>query len=270
MELSLDESVSWRALYSLAMRAAVISLMLFSLFILLGVFSLFLGTASGLETLAVLGFFISGCVYWLVLLLSQSGEPIAEWRTLLENNAPAAASSYAAIYGSLARRRIPVHAAAMRIRSDILNPEVVNNRLVIPERYYVAYVSVFPYGTSLYVGWMMWRVRRGYQLIGIFIKDVIGGIFGRSGSVGQMLRTEKVRAMREAVHSAVREGVEVAVQGVEVPIASTFGRDLPIQDMHLTVGQAAPSPVAEGWNPAAGAPSPSPSPILPNDGSVRN
>ena len=101
------------------------------------------------------------------------------------------------------------------MRSDVLAAEAVNNRLVITERTYVAYVSVFGFGTSLYVGWMMWRSRRGATLIGQFLKDLIGGILGRSGIINQMLRTEKVRAMREAVHSAVREGVDAAVAGIE-------------------------------------------------------
>ncbi|TDB75298.1 hypothetical protein E1264_40045, partial [Actinomadura sp. KC216] len=246
MELSLDESVPWRSLRSLFMRAFIVSFAVYLPFFFLAFigFVVWLGSqggsgfedsdgssGTGLMSMGWLGVFIASAVFWLVLLLSQTEEPIAEWRTLLENKAAAADSAYAAIYGSLARRRIPVNVTAMRIRSDILAPEVVNNRLVIVERHYSAYVSVFAYGTSLYVGWMMWRNRRGYLLIGTFIKDLVGSILGRSGLINQMLRTERVRATREAVHSAVREGVEVAVQGIEVPLAATFGQDLPIQDL---------------------------------------
>jgi uncharacterized protein YbjQ (UPF0145 family) len=126
------------------------------------------------------------------------------------------------------------------------------------------YVSVFPYGSSLYVGWTMWRSRRGATLIGHYLKDLVGSLFGRTGAINQMLRTERVRAMREAVHAAVREGAEVAVQGVEVPIAATFGRDVPIQDLRAAaVAPAAPvappTPVAPAA-PASWGPAPVPGP----------
>jgi hypothetical protein len=277
IELSLDESVPLRSLLSLFVSALVVSFLVYIPFFFLGLIGLITSIGSlansafgedsgssgfGWLVLWWLGGIVSTVAFWIVLLLSQTEEPIAEWRTLLEGKAPAAPSAYAAIYGSLARRRIPVNAAATRIRSDVLSREVVNNRLVLTERYYVAYVSVFAYGTSLYVGWMMWRNRRGLVLIGTFIKDVVGGILGRTGLVNQMLRTEKVRAMREAVHSAVREGVEVAVQGIEVPIAATFGHDLPIQDLLVTAVPPAPA----AWTPAPtdGAPPPPP-PMPPQD-----
>ena len=104
-------------------------------------------------------------------------------------------------------------------------------------------MSVFGYGTSLYVGWMMWRSRRGATLIATFIKDLFGSPLRRAGMVSQMLRTEKVRAMREAVHMAVREGVDVAVAGLEVSILQTFGQELPIEaDAGLSGGAPVPVP----------------------------
>lgn len=270
VETNLDESVSLRTLFELWLRAAVISFTVWLLFF----FIWFIGALTALSSMdsfsdsdaggsAIGGFFLVGnliafVLFWVLLLVPQVEEPIAEWRTLLEGKADAAGSAYAAIYGSLARRRIPVNAAALRIRSDILSPEAVNNRLVITERSYVAYVTVFPYGSSLYVGWSMYRNRRGAVLIGTFLKDVVGSVVGRTGLVNQMLRTEKVRAMREAVHSAVREGVEAAVQGIEVPIAATFGHDVPVQNL-TPVAVAAPAPAA--WSsPVSGPPAASPEP----------
>jgi len=271
VELSLDESVPLRTLFELWLRAAIVSVTVWFLFFfiwLIGAIGTLNSLSSGnlgdtgantLGGLFILGQFIAFILFWIMLLGPQIAEPIAEWRTLLENKAAAAGSAYAAIYGSLARRRIPVNAAAVRVLSDVLTPEVVNNRLVITERSYVAYVSVFPYGTSLYVGWSMYRNRRGATLIGIFFKDLVGSFVGRTGLINQMLRTEKVRAMREAVHSAVREGVEVAVQGIEIPIAATFGHDVPVQHL-ASAGAPAPVPAAgpAGWSPVSAPPAPEP------------
>jgi hypothetical protein len=268
VETSLDESVSLRTLFELWLRAAIVSVTIWVVFFfiwLIGAVGTLNALSSGsdiggagnaLGGLFVVGQLIAFVVFWVLLLAPQMAEPIAEWRTLLENKAGAAGSAYAAVYGSLARRRIPVNAAAVRVRSDVLAPEVVNNRLIITERSYVVYISVFPYGTSLYVGWSMYRNRRGATLIGIFFKDLVGSFVGRTGLINQMLRTEKVRAMREAVHSAVREGVEVAVQGVEVPIVATFGHEVPVQNLSM----GAPAPIPAAWGPVSGPPAPEPVP----------
>ena len=264
IELSLDESVPFQVLFRLWLSAVVVSWIVFMIFFLLWLFTGgarsttdAFGQSNGPDiALLSVGALVSFVAFWFVLLFSRLPEPIAEWKVLLEEKANAAEYAYAAIYGSLARRRIPVNAVPARVRSDVLTHEIVNNRLVISERGYMAYATVFAYGTSLYVGWTMWRNRFGAQLIGTFLKDLVGGMLGRTGVINQMLRTEKVRAMREAVHSAVREGVEVAIQGVEVSIVSTFGYEIPIQDLTLP----APAPNA----PAAPAPQPvAPQPPMP-------
>ncbi|MET0415978.1 MAG: adhesin [Actinoplanes sp.] len=240
MELALDESVSFRTMFRLWLFAALAGGLVYMVFFLLALLSLIGGASSG--STAGLGLFsgmfgfgllLSFGVFWVVLLLVKIQEPVAEWKTLIDGKAAAAESSYAAIYQSLARRRIPVGVSARRIRSDMM-AEAVNNRLIITERSYVAYVSVFAFGTSLYVGWTMWRDRRGYSLIGQFVKDLVGSMLGRTGIINQMLRTERVRATREAVHSAVREGVDAAVEDIELPIMATFGYDIPIESMSAT------------------------------------
>ncbi|MGK5732052.1 hypothetical protein [Streptomyces sp. URMC 124] len=248
VELSFDESVTLRTVIGLWATAAFTATLVWLFFALFGLLTNdwdFEEAGGAISTGGILSFI----VFWVVLLFSSFTEPVSEWRTLLEDKAQASPSAYAAIYGALSRRRIPVTAVPSRIRSDILQPEVVSNRLVVSNGRYVAYVSVFAYGTSLYMGWTMWRMRRGWRIIGTYFKDLVGGFMGRTGDVNQMLRTERPRAMREAVHSAVREGVEIAVQGIEVPIASTFGQDLPIM-------------TAPGQGPA-GPPAPPAPPVVP-------
>lgn len=199
VELNFDETVSYSTLKNLALTAFWSSVLVF---VLLGLLPAILaGDPDAMSP----GLLFSIVVFWVVLLAVRLNEPVSEWKTLLEDKAAASSSAYAAIYGALARRRIPVSAVPARVRSDI-TPEVVHNRLVITSGRYVAYVTVFAYGTSLYVGWTMWRSRPGAVVIGHFVKDIVGGILNRAGNVQQMLRTERPRAMREAVHSAAREG----------------------------------------------------------------
>ncbi|MEU8772322.1 hypothetical protein [Streptomyces sp. NPDC048606] len=258
VELNFDESVAFRTVFQLWFQATVASFMAFMIFGLLPALFSSSGPFDSGDELG-LGWIFSFIVFWVVLLASRINEPISEWKSLLEDKHAASSSAYAAIYAALARRRIPVSAVPVRIRSDLL-PEVVNNRLVIRSGRYVAYVTVFGYGTSLYVGWTMWRSRSGAVIIGHFVKDIIGGMFNRAGDINQMLRTERARAMREAVHSAAREGVEAAVEGVEVPLATAFGQEPPIQS---GANATEPGPgTAPGHGPGA-APMPGTAPVPP-------
>ncbi|MCF3100071.1 adhesin [Streptomyces roseoverticillatus] len=260
IELSFDESVSLRTVMGLWATAAVTATVVW---LICGLFGLLTNDFDFEEasTAFSVGGILSFIVFWLVLLGTSLTEPVSEWRTLLEDKAQASPSAYAAIYGALSRRRIPVTAVPSRIRSDVFQPEVVSNRLVVSSGRYVTYVSVFEYGTSLYLGWTMWRIRSGAAVIGTYFKDLIGGFKGRTGDVNQMLRTERPRAMREAVHSAVREGVEIAVQGIEVPIASTFGQDLPIMTAPGQGPAGPPAPPAPPVMPAAPPAQPVPQPV---------
>ncbi|MFF0379763.1 adhesin [Actinoplanes missouriensis] len=276
IELGFDESVSTWTIVRLWLGAAVSAFLVWAVFAFLGVLvtlgsepSIFSGNNPG-GGLFTIGSLLSFAVFWLVLLASRVDEPIAEWKTLLEERYQAADSAYAAIYGTLRRRGFPLNAHAVRVRSDFLAPEMVNNRLLISDRSYRVYVTVFPYGSSLYLGWTMWRSRRGATLIGHYLKDLVGGMLGRTGSINQMLRTERIRAMREAVHAAVREGAEVATQGVTVPLAATFGQDVPVQDLRVGAPPAqnyGPPPFA-GQDPASPSPfqGPGPAPAPPFQG----
>jgi hypothetical protein len=250
VEIGLDEGVPLATLVRLFVWAFVASFLVSVVFfVLFAVVYLFSDTGS-LDTdvpgsgLLLIGSVLSFVAFWLVLLGARVDEPIAEWKTLIEDRFAAADSTYAAIYGTLRGRGIPVDASAERVRSDVLGREVVNNRLVITERAYTVFVTVFPYGTSLYTGWTMWRRRRGATILGHFLKDLAGGFAGRAGAINQMLRTERVRAMREAVHAAVREGAEAAVQGADVPLAAAFGQDLPVHDLSIPAGDAPTPPPA--------------------------
>jgi hypothetical protein len=257
MEIALDESVNRLALVWLYVRAAGISIIfwmvLFVIWLITNLSSFSNSAGGGVDTsLLKIDSILAFLLFWFAMLFTRTQEPIAEWRSMIEERAAAATSAYAAIYGSLRRRQIPLSPVALRVRSDILGQEAVNNRLVIAERGYTAYVSVFPYGTSLYVGWLMFRNRRGYQLIFTFLKDAIGSVFGRSDLISQMLRTEKIRAMREALHYAAREGVDIAIRGIDVPLVATFGHDVPIQDLD------APTPSGSVGYGSAPAPAPVP------------
>ncbi|WP_157441537.1 adhesin [Actinoplanes awajinensis] len=254
-EIGAEESVSVSTLIRLWLWAAVPAFVLWAFFVFLALLvhaasepTLFSADTPGDGVFSV-GSLLSVIVFWVVLLAARIDEPVAGWHTLLEDRWQGADSAYAAVYGTLRRRGVPVETTAGRLRSDLLPPEAVNNRLLIHERGYQIQITIFPYGSSLYLGWTLTRSRRGVILIGHFLKDLVGGMFGRVTPALAMLRTERVRALREAVHSAVREGAEVATQGIVVPVASAFGQEVPVQDLRAQAVHQGYGPPPAGYGP---------------------
>jgi hypothetical protein len=226
MELSLDESVSTRTIFMLWARAVVVAVLVWlALLIPAGLIAIGAGTTAA-AGFVIFDNVVSFVAFWVVFLFTKLTEPIAEWKVLLNDRSDTVDSVYSQLRGTLRQRQTPIDPVGRRIRTRIGRGHV-SSRLVLLDGTYKAYVSVFPYGTSLYLGWMMWRTRRGWELIKQFLLDVIGGMLGRNDPELLMLRTERPRAMREAVHSACREGLAVAVDRRAVAIGFGFPEGLP-------------------------------------------
>jgi hypothetical protein len=219
VEASLDETVTWRTIAGIWFCSAAISIVAY-----VGVV-VFVGMVARSAILALtLGLIIATTVFWLVFLLSTRQEAVGEWRVLLDDRAPVAGSVYSLVCGELRDRHMPISAVVHRTRTGF---GAVSNRLILIDGHYKVCVSVFEYGTSLYLGWMMWRSRRGWTLLGRFVSDLVAGITGRLDPVGMTLRTERARAMREAAHAICREGLRVAIERREVPVDYGFPNGLP-------------------------------------------
>lgn len=251
MDLSLDDTVSWRFVFQLWLRGAVVSVVIWLVF----AFSAFLvgfGSASssryassGLGTSAMLysiGTLLATVAFFVVVLLTKLAEPISEWRVLLADRAELVPAVYSQIAGTLRERQVPLGGGARRIRTGF-GPMHHSNRLILTEGDFRVYVSVFSYGTSLYLGWLMWRSRRGATLIGQFLVGVVRGLAGHNDPEMAMLRAERARAMREVVHAACREGLIVAVDGLQVPEQFGFPYGMP----PLEDGQFTSAPVPGGY-----------------------
>lgn len=233
VETSLDETVGGRVLYQIWKRAAFVS-------VLAGLFTIFITSLSGSSSSSrsrsgdVLGVDIATTavvmfvVFMVVFLLIRLPEPIGEWRVLLTDRADTADSVYSQIAGTLNRRAMPIRVYFRRINNGFGRGS--NNRLVLREGHYTAYVSVFAYGTSLYLGWTMWRSRLSIVLLLQWIQDTVDGFFNRNDPERKMMQTERPRAMREAVHAVCREGLVVAIEARTVPPEYGFPQGMPPVD----------------------------------------
>lgn len=208
IETQLNESTHLGFLMRLMLQGFLVA---FLLYLVCSVFGLFLLVAAG--TVGLLWFvatgFLSIAVFWIVLLFARVPEPIAEWRVLLAERHGRRESAYHGIRQVLQTRGYPVRV------------EEREGRMILRENTYSVYISVFAYGSGLYLGWMMWRSRRGYQFIGQYLRDMMQGIQGRNQVEWQILRSERARALREAAHIACREGLAVALSDSTPPTPPT-------------------------------------------------
>lgn len=234
-----NESVSRHALFSLFLRSAAAAI---PLSILSSIVITIFG-APGAFALAA-GLSIGAMGFWTIMLLGNVTEPVNEWRVLLADKATMADAVYGAICGALHLQRIPHQMTARRVGSHTVSADVVTNLLVITEREYTARVSVFPYGTNLYAGWVMYRRRRGSALFVLFFKDLVASLSVRGDPTHRILRTLRIKAMHEAIHQATCDGIEAAVQGTATPLPAVFGAELPIE--YVDSGES--STFSPGWS----------------------
>ncbi|MDH6142023.1 hypothetical protein P3T35_004044 [Kitasatospora sp. GP30] len=245
VETVLDDRVSGQTVLRLWSRAALVAFIAALVQFPILLFTLFSSSGSGPSygnpmygeggssgpdpTFLFVMLFDVPLVFWLVLLCSKLTEPIAEWRVLLHDRSEQdVQSTYHKICGVAAQRGFPLGVNYRRLATGHANGQL-NSRLALSNGDCEAVISVFRYGTSLYLGWQMWRSRRGWRLIARFLGDALGSIFGKADLAWAMLRTENVRAMREAVHALCREGLVTALEQQVVGVEFGFGSGLPPQ-----------------------------------------
>jgi len=164
------------------------------------------GDAFGGFTLLLLILQILVVVAWIVSLFLPLREPIAEYGLLVEGRGGAAPSAYAWVAQTIGVRRTPFQVNAGKVQNVPV--------LLLTSGRVRAMVVVSAIGTDLYLGWTMWRSRSTAVLIGNMIRDMVQGLGFRE--LNSDVRAASTRALRELVHSVIREGVQASL--LEPPI----------------------------------------------------
>jgi hypothetical protein len=153
---------------------------------------------------------------------------VSAWDFLIDGRAGASESSYSMIAKSLLERRTPADVKPVRLINPHARGSANHLRVEIPQ--YEVWLSVFPYGEDLFVGWTM--VRRN-RLGGIFFRylwERLLVLFGKSTDFHFQIAANDARALRDAVHNSARQGVELAIAGTNGPsISEAFGFEVPVQ-----------------------------------------
>ena len=181
------------------------------------------GLSAFVGVLSVLAFLVTAVCFVIAWFRSV---PIrnSEWVMYLDDKGPAAPAVFAHVVGAFQRRRTP--ADTVRVKRVQLPGGGVRDMLEVRYGVFVGFVSAYAFGNDLHVGWVYyWRL----SLVRLFVLEIgnlLNGLRGRQTEVHVLARYEPAKTMREALHAAAREGVDVAGSGV--PSMMAMPADVPV------------------------------------------
>jgi hypothetical protein len=187
--------------------------------------------------MAIAFFVLVNLGFFIVQLLLPIRIPVSEWMLLLDNKGAGAESAFAQITDAFRRRESPVEPRARRVSfrgpggvgKFASNAPPVRNYLAVRYGAVAGYISVFAFGNDLYVGWTLWWQQRPIRSHWNHFRQMLATMLGRDVQFQLAMRADDAKALRELMHSAAREGVDVATRGLTITLAGTVGADVPVE-----------------------------------------
>lgn len=180
--------------------------------------------------------FIGGLIVGLALTLIWFFRPLpallSEWKFAVDEKGPAGLTAFEHITWSFQQRETPVESVRVR---RISQPGVpTRDYLEARDGVFTGYVSCFAYGNDLYIGWTFWLYLSPCRWMITALVRVWQTFTLRGSELYITLRYDTARAMREAMHSACREGVDVAAGQIAPRGQGIVGSDVAIDLTSLT------------------------------------
>jgi hypothetical protein len=158
--------------------------------------------------------------FWLTKIPVQ----LSEWMLTVDGQGAAARPALDHMRAIIAARLVPIRALhVIQLHPGDQRPR---DYLHLSSGVYDGFVSSFAYGTDLFIGWTFWLSLSPLK----WAATTLGRTF-RSRGVGiyGSLLYDPPKAMREVMHSAVRQGVDVAT-GETAPLAQgEIGSAVPVR-----------------------------------------
>ena len=172
--------------------------------------------------LGIAWWFAMGCVFWLAKLPGQ----LSEWKFSVDDKGEAAPIVFDHIAWALHRRNAPVD--SMQLRRFKIMGQGTRDQLEIRQGVFCALVSCLANGSDLYIGWTFWIYMSPVRFLWTAIRRLLWELRFRGHAIYVNLQFDRAKAFREALHSAVREGVDVAA-GQQAPQGQgTVGSLVPV------------------------------------------
>jgi hypothetical protein len=154
---------------------------------------------------AVLTAIVLGCLYWLLPVPAL----LSEWKFSVDDKGAAAPVSFEHIAWAVRRRETPLD--LLQVRHLKLAGGQSRDYLELRRGLFTGFISCFAYGQDLYVGWTFYLRISPLRYLLMALARVWQTLKRQGTDLYVTLRFDYARAMREAMHSVAREGVDVAI-----------------------------------------------------------
>ncbi|MGZ4707468.1 MAG: hypothetical protein ACXWBN_01845 [Acidimicrobiales bacterium] len=236
-EDAFDPISNHKYLVEVLIRAFVIALIWLAGEIVLSVGGLFITLVSQSAAIVVLGLLanlawcaVLACVFWFAPLPAI----ISEWKLTIDGKGAAAPSALDHIAWVLERRGTPLKSVTPRELKVPGQPPRVY--LQIREGLFTGFISCFDFGDDLYIGWTFWVYMSPARWCLHVLSRILQNFRLRGSALYVALRYDTARATREAMHSAVREGVDVAAGRIVPAGQGTVGDFIATRPDPMNVG----------------------------------
>lgn len=145
------------------------------------------------------------CLYWLVPVPTL----LSEWKFFVDDKASVAPVTFDHIAWALQQRQTPLDLVQVR-RLKLAGGEA-RDYLELRRNLFSGFISCFAYGNDLFVGWTFWLRVSPARVLLMVVARLWQTLMRRGTDLYVSLRYDYARAMREAMHSVAREGVDVAI-----------------------------------------------------------
>lgn len=135
---------------------------------------------------------------------------LSEWKYSVDGKGAAAPVVLDHVAWVLRGRGAPLTSLGVR-RLALPGGEAPRDYLELNSTIFYGYVAAFAYGSDLYVGWTFWVQISPFWYFCMSLARIWQSARNRGNDLYKSLRYDTARAMRETMHSATREGVDVAV-----------------------------------------------------------
>lgn len=164
------------------------------------------GTA---ERLWGIGSIIFWIVYAVMYLLIPVPTLLSEWKLSVDDKGAAAPTTFEHIAWAARRHETPLD--SIQVRRLRLPAGESRDYLELRRGLFTGFISCFAYGQDLYVGWTFYLRVSVLRYVLMKFARIWQGLMQRGSDLYVTLRYDSARAMREAMHSVAREGIDVAV-----------------------------------------------------------
>lgn len=161
---------------------------------------------------------VLACVFWFRPLSVQ----LSEWMITIDGAGEGARAALEHMYLIVHNRQTPVR--TLRVVRLQAARQQQRDYLRLDDAHFSGFVSSFAHGTDLFIGWTFWLTMSPAQWMWLSL----GRMFrDSSNNIYKSLVNDRPKAMREVMHAAVRQGVDMATGRIRPIGQGALGSTVP-------------------------------------------